>query len=142
MKQPSLERSVTYWKAKLAENRILVFGWAVVLVNIIAIFFVIYAETQIIAEPTELVKTILLTLKHLLIGFLIFGLLSVVLETNNWVTYFGTRISEIITDDSYLKALSTSKLRELERKLFLVQFGEGVVESEDSFLRAPNKTLC
>ncbi len=51
---------------------------------------------------------------HIGIGFIVIGVLSILVETSHWVDYFKERLTEIVIDRKYLGNLSQDELINLQ----------------------------
>lgn len=74
-------------------------------------------------------------LSHLSIGCIVFGALSILLDTEHWKDYFRERLSEVVNHKSYLKRVSKDSLIAIQANVLRTYFNDESIGGEEGFLR-------
>ncbi len=74
-------------------------------------------------------------LSHLGIGFLIIGILVLLFDINQWTAYFKERLTEIVTEKTYLKNFTPEQLSDLQTEVLKVYFNNSDIGGNNGFFQ-------
>jgi hypothetical protein len=117
-------------------------GVAWILGGLALVFFSVILEALIFGAGTARANSIGMDLIHSLIklsdvagiAFLVFGLIHITIETEDWSDYFRERIREIVMEQSYLSTLDKNRLETLHSSVLKAKFGDQQIDREGGFL--------
>jgi hypothetical protein len=116
-------------------------GVAWILGGLALVFFSVILEALIFGAGTARANSIGMDLIHSLIklsdvagiAFLVFGLIHITIETEDWSDYFRERIREIVMEQSYLSTLDKNRLETLHSSVLKAKFGDQQIDREGGF---------
>jgi hypothetical protein len=106
----------------------------VLLIGVIGIFAAAYAAEAVDPKGGTFGASLINGLTTLSVALMGLGFFGVLLDSKNWREYFGERLKEIVIDNSYLKTLDQTTLKQLQTSVLKAQFKNYQIDKDGSFL--------
>ncbi|WP_086930657.1 hypothetical protein [Agarilytica rhodophyticola] len=104
------------------------------LIGLIGVFASAYWMEASQPSPGSLTNSAISSLTTLSIALMGIAIFGVLLDSKNWREYFGERLKEVVVENSYLKTLDDSALKQLQTNILKIQFKNSQIDKDGSFL--------